>query len=134
MTDTNSDESDARRSLPAVEGIPIGTEAAVVCDSCNAPIACDTDVERGEEPGAAYLYITRDAGVWSLRWVSCEVCGPISDECDRNKCVACAQLALGESPKQPSRAAFHVSEAVVAADVTHAGDLLSLRRPTSGRF
>ena len=111
MTPTDSDEFDSRRSLPAVQGIPIGTEAAVVCDSCNAMIASDYDVEQGAEPGPSYLYITRDAGVWSSRWVNCETCGPITDECDRDECVARVQLALGESPKQPSRAAFHVAEA-----------------------
>jgi hypothetical protein len=127
-------QTDSRRSLPAVRGIPLGTEAAVVCDSCNAMIAYDYDVEQGEESGAAYLYITRDAGVWSLRWANCEDCGPITDECDSDECIAHVELALGESPKQPSRAAFHVAEARVAADVRHAGDLLALRRPTSGRF
>ena len=131
MTD---EQIDSRRSLPAVRGIPLGTEAAVVCDSCNAMIACEGDVERGAAPGAAYLYITRDAGVWSSRWVSCETCGPVADECDRDECVARVQLALGDSPKQPSPAAFYVAEAEIAPDVTHAGDVLALRRPTSGRF
>lgn len=134
MTDTTSDEFDSRRSLPAVEGIPVGTESSVICDSCNAMIACEADVERDEEPGTAYLYITRDAGVWRLRWASCEACGPATEECDRDECVARAQLALGESPKQPSRAAFHVAAAEIAPDVPHVGDLVALRRPTSGRF
>lgn len=134
MTDTNSDEADARGSLRAVAGIPIGTETAVICDTCNATIAYEGTVEPGDDPATAFLYITRDAGVWRLRWVTCEDCGPIADECDADECVARAQLALGESPKQPSRAAFHVAEAEVTADVPHAGDLLALRRPTSGRF
>lgn len=133
MTDTTSDETEPARSLHAVEDIPVGTETSVICDSCNAMIAYEGDAEAGDR-AEAYLYITRDGGVWSLRWANCEVCGPITDECDRNECVARAQLAAGESPKQPSRAAFHVAEAEIAPDVRHAGDLLALRRPTSGRF
>mgnify|MGYP000722408322 CR=1 FL=1 len=127
MTD---EQIDSRRSLPAVRGLPLGTEAAVVCDSCNAMIATEGDVEPGEDPGAAFLYITRDAGVWSSRWVNCEDCGPITAECDQDECVAYVQLALAESPNPTS---FYVTEAEIAPDVRHAGDLLALRRPTTGR-
>jgi len=76
-----------------VLGIPLGTEADVVCDSCNAMIAYDYDVEEGEESGEAYLYITRDAGGWDLRWATCEACGPITDECQA-ACLAADLMTI----------------------------------------
>ena len=65
-------------------GTPVGGSGGMaVCDTCNRRL---TDGHREHdredtEPDTVYAYATRVRGTnrWSLRWVSCEECGPPGD-------------------------------------------------------
>lgn len=74
--------------IPAmVEGTSIGgLEAEATCDSCNRRL---TDGHREHDPDdteadTVYAYATRVRGTneWSVRWVSCDKCGPLGDVAD----------------------------------------------------
>ena len=65
-------------------GTPVGGPGGfAVCDTCNRSL---TDGDREHDPDdreadTVYAYGTRVRGTnrWSLRWVSCEECGPPGD-------------------------------------------------------
>ncbi|WP_273837486.1 hypothetical protein [Halococcus sp. PRR34] len=74
-------------TLAMLAGTPVGGPGGmVVCDTCNRRL---TDGHREHDPDDAeadtvYAYAARVRGMdrWSLRWVSCEECGPPSDADD----------------------------------------------------
>ena len=65
-------------------GTPVGGPGGfAVCDTCNRSLS---DGHREHDPDdreadTVYAYATRVRGTsrWSLRWVSCEACGPPGD-------------------------------------------------------
>jgi hypothetical protein len=66
-------------------GTPVGGPGGfAACDTCNRRL---TDGDREHDPDDAeadtvYAYATRvrDTNRWTLRWVSCEECGPPGDD------------------------------------------------------
>ena len=83
-------------------GTPVGGPGGfAACDTCNRGL---TDGHREHDPDNAeadtvYAYAThvRDTHRWSLRWVSCENCGPPGDSDETTKpgeVVAKATLAF----------------------------------------
>jgi ferredoxin len=70
-----------------LSGTPVGGPGGfAACDTCNRSL---TDGHREHDPDDAeadtvYAYATRVRGTsrWTLRWVSCEACGPPGDDED----------------------------------------------------
>ena len=96
--ETTADESgiDARMLAGTPVGGPGGSAA---CDTCNRRLS---DGERpGDAPDAeadtvfAYATLARRSSTWSLRWVSCEACGPPGDDDALESGEAVAKAALG---------------------------------------
>jgi hypothetical protein len=75
-------QSDLTPAMPA--GTPVGGPGGfAACDTCNRSLS---DGHRDHDPDdkeadTVYAYATRvrDTNRWSLRWVSCEECGPPGD-------------------------------------------------------
>jgi hypothetical protein len=96
-------EHETGELTPAMlSGTPVGGPGGMaVCDTCNRRL---TDGHREHDPANAeadtvYAYATRvrDTNRWSLRWVSCENCGPPGDSDETTKpgeVVAKATLAF----------------------------------------
>jgi hypothetical protein len=88
-------------SPPMLAGTPVGGPGGfAVCDTCNRRL---TDGHREHDPDDAeadtvYAYATRVRGTnrWSLRWVSCEDCGPPGDgeTTEPGEVVATARLTF----------------------------------------
>jgi hypothetical protein len=76
-----SEHETGELTLAMLSGTPVGGPGGMaVCDTCNRRL---TDGHREHDPDDAeadtvYAYATRvrDTDRWSLRWVSCENCGP----------------------------------------------------------
>lgn len=76
--------SHAELTVTMLTGTPVGGPGgSAACDSCNKGLS---DGERwfddeDAEADTVYVYTTRVRGTnkWSLRWVSCEECGPSGD-------------------------------------------------------
>jgi hypothetical protein len=80
-------------------GTPVGgPDGFAACDTCNRSLS---DGHREHDPDDAeadtvYAYATRVRGTnrWSLRWVSCEECGPPGDGEDDEPGEAVAKATL----------------------------------------
>lgn len=115
-------------TLPVLDGTPVGTGATVVCDTCNATIVRGRPDLRPDDgdPTHGYLLATEGTGMWYLRWVTCEDCGPVDDRADADDGEVLARCEFGYAKTR--RGGTHVVAcAHVAPDVEQTGDVSALQ-------
>lgn len=121
----------ATEPLPRLNGTPLGTGDAVICDTCDATITrgrSDLRPDRGEgNRDRGYLLAAKEMGRWVLRWITCQDCGPFADSADVDDGQVIARCGFGYAKHSHRRGTHVVANAHVPADVEQAGDLSALR-------
>jgi len=100
-------------------GTPVGGPGgSAACDTCNRRLS-DGD-RRADAPDAeadavyAYVTLARRSDTWTLRWVSCEACGPPGDGEADEPGEAIAKATLGYDQRIGAFALEDVREVEIA--------------------
>ena len=100
-------------------GTPVGGPGGdAACDTCNRRLTDGN--RRGDTPETeadtvfAYATLRRGSNTWTLRWVSCEACGPPGDADDSEPGETVAKATLGYAPRIGAFALRDVREVEVA--------------------
>jgi hypothetical protein len=114
-TKAETSDLDARMLAGTPVGGPGGSAA---CDTCNRRLS-DGD-RRADTPDAeadavyAYVTLARRSDTWTLRWVSCEECGPPRDGEGDEPGEAIAKATLGYDQRIGAFALEDVREVKIA--------------------